>query len=166
MKVELKELSLCDGRDVYDMIQETGQGENGFFNGGYGLRYDMFPDYLEGHYKMGKGIGLKQEHVPQTMYWLYINDKPVGIGKLRHYLNDSLLLIGGHIGYTIIPSQRGNGYGNIILAELLKKAKEIGVNKTLLTCNEDNIASRRVIERNGGVLENIVERKCRYWILT
>lgn len=166
MKVQLKELTLSDGKDIYDMIQSAGQGENGFLNTGYGLNYEMFQHYLEGNYDMSRGIRLRFEYVPQTMFWLYIDDKPVGIGKLRHYLNASLLVVGGHIGYTIIPSERGKGYGNIILAELLKKAKERRIDKALLTCNLNNTASRKVIEKNGGVLENIVEGKCRYWIYT
>jgi predicted acetyltransferase len=164
MKVELKELTLSDGKDIYDMIQSAGRGENGFLNTGYGLSYAMFQHYLEGNYNMAKGIGLRFEYVPQTMFWLYIDDKPVGIGKLRHYLNASLLVVGGHIGYSIIPSERGKGFGNIILSELLKKAKEKGIDRVLLTCNLSNTASRKVIEKNGGVLEDIVEGKCRYWI--
>lgn len=161
---ELKELSLSDGKDVYDMIQQIGEGENGFLNGGYGLSFDMFSDFLEGHYKMGRGIELKSGYVPQTMYWLYVDNNPVGIGKLRHYLNDGLLVTGGHIGYTIMPSERGKGYGKLILAELLKKARDAGIDRALLTCNINNIPSRKVIEDNGGKLENVLDGKCRYWI--
>lgn len=164
MKVELRELSLQDGRDIYEMLQEMGQGENGFENSAYGIDYKDFSAYLQRSYNMAKGIGLSSWQVPQTMYWLIIDEKPVGIGKLRSRLTDALLRVGGHIGYAILPSQRGKGYGKIMLAELLKEAKKKEIEDVLLTCNEDNIASRKVIETNGGKLENIEEYKCRYWI--
>ena len=80
------------------------------------------------------------------MFWLIIDGRPVGVGKLRHYLNDSLMTVGGHIGYSIRPTERGKGYGNLILKELLKKAREKGIADVLVTCREDNIRSRKVIE--------------------
>ncbi|ERI93612.1 acetyltransferase, GNAT family [Clostridiales bacterium oral taxon 876 str. F0540] len=164
MKVELRELSLEDGRDIYDMLQKMGQGENGFENSAYGITYEEFSAYLERNHNISRGIGLSSWQVPQTMYWLVIDGKPVGIGKLRSRLTDALLRVGGHIGYGITPSERGKGYGKIMLAELLKEAKKKKIEDVLLTCNEDNIASRKVIETNGGKLENIEEYKCRYWI--
>ena len=78
---------------------------------------------------------------------MYVNDKPVGIAKLRHYLNDKLKILGGHIGYCIRPKERGKGYGNLILKEALKKAKELGIECALLTCDKDNLFSRKVIEK-------------------
>jgi predicted acetyltransferase len=162
--LELKELSLNDGRDIFDMIKEIGPGENGFANGGYDISYEDFPQYLMRHINMAKGIDLKPEHVPQTMYWLYVNGIPVGIGKLRDYLNDNLKQAGGHIGYTTRPSERGKGYGKVILKELLKKAREKDLSDILLTCNENNVPSRKVIEANNGELKDIIESKCRYWI--
>lgn len=162
--IELKELSLHEPRSIYDMIKEIGPGENGFQNSGYNIDYVYFTDFLRGNYNMARGIGLGPKYVPQTMYWLIVDNIPVGIGKLRSYLNDNLNKVGGHIGYTIRPSQRGKGYGNIILKELLIKAKEKDIEKVLITCNENNILSRKVIESNGGKLENIYEKRCRYWI--
>lgn len=164
MKIELKKLSLNDGKEIYEMIQEIGPGENGFMNNGYGISYNEFLEYLEKNKNMAEGINLKEGLVPQTIYWLVINEKPVGIGKLRDYLTDVLRKNGGHIGYTIRPSERGKGYGTLILSELLKKAKEKGIEKALLTINEDNILSRKVVEGNGAILEDINEGKCRYWI--
>ena len=113
--IELKELALNDGENVFDMIKEIGPGENGFGNSGYEMSYEDFPQYLMRNINMSKGIDLKSEQVPQTMYWLYVDGVPVGIGKLRDHLNDNLKRIGGHIGYTIRPSERGKGYGKAIL---------------------------------------------------
>lgn len=164
MNLELRELSIVDGREIYDMLQEIGPGENGFGNCGYNVDYNKFADYLIDNLKYSKGLELKDEHVPQTIYWLFAEKKPIGMVKLRAYLNDNLLKVGGHIGYCIRPSARGNGYGNAILKEVLKIACLKGLDKVLITCSEDNISSKKVIERNGGVMENILEGKCRYWI--
>jgi predicted acetyltransferase len=164
MKIELIELSLQDGREIYDMLQDIGEGENGFMNSAYGLTYDEFKEFLAKNVSMSKGIGLAPNQVPQTIYWLIVDGSPVGIGKLRDYLTEGLRKEGGHIGYSIRPSERGKGYGAIILKEILNKAREKGVEQALLTCNENNIASRKVIEANGGELEDIHEGKCRYWI--
>lgn len=164
MTIELREISMLDDKEIYEMIVEIGEGENGFGNSGYNIPFEDFPEHLKKNIDMSKGIGLRPEYVPQTMYWLWVNDKPVGIGKFRHYLNDNLKEYGGHIGYCIRPSQRGKRYGNIILKEILKKAKNIGLREVLLTCYEDNIPSRRVIENNNGVLESISNGKCKYWI--
>jgi predicted acetyltransferase len=78
--------------------------------------------------------------VPQTIYWLYLNDRPVGYGKLRHDLNEKLLESGGHIGYIIRPSERNKGYGTILLKELLIKARKLEIDKVLLTCDEENLS--------------------------
>ena len=77
---------------------------------------------------------------------------------------------GGNIGYGIIPSKRGLGYGTKALKLTLEKAKELGLKKVLLTCNSTNIGSKKVIEANGGLLENEIlgeegkPNKLRYWI--
>lgn len=164
MQIELKELSKNDGLDIFEMIKEIGPGENGFSNSGYEMKIEEFPEYLDKQIGYSKGIGLEPQWIPQTVFWLFIDSKPIGIGKLRHYLNDDLRKYGGHIGYCIRPSERGKGYGNIILREVLKKAKEIGIEEVLITCNEDNIPSRKVIEENGGVLKEFNGVKCKYWI--
>ncbi|MCE5322700.1 GNAT family N-acetyltransferase [bacterium] len=165
MTSELKELTPSDGREIFDMLKEIGPGENGFVNSGYDVEYVDFPAYLQRHANMAKGIGIDlTRYVPQTMYWLYVDGRPVGIGKLRHYLNDYLMKIGGHIGYAIRPSERGKGYGTLILKELLIKAREKGIEEALVTCREDNIRSRKIIERNGGKLADITDAECRYWI--
>jgi predicted acetyltransferase len=165
MRVELRQLSLDDGEDVLEMMREIGPGEGGFGNDGYDMEFAGFSEFLQKHVDMAKGVGIDlTRYVPQTRYWLFVDERPVGIGKLRHYLNDHLRRIGGHIGYTIRPSERGKGYGTLILEELLKKAREKGIDAALVTCHETNIRSRKVIERNGGRLEGITEGECRYWI--
>ena len=164
MDISLRKMSIEDGMDVYEMIQEIGPGENGFANGGYGIGFSDFPRYIRQQIDMSQGIRLPPQYVPQTIYWLYVNGKPVGFGKVRDYLNDNLRRIGGHIGYCIRPSERGKGYGKVILHELLIKAREKGIQEALLTCLETNLASRKVIESNHGELDSIIDGECHYWI--
>ncbi|MFL0251074.1 GNAT family N-acetyltransferase [Clostridium neuense] len=164
MEIRLKELSIYDSTEIFAMIKEIGPGENGFINEGYRISYSEFRSYLEGNFELSKGTNLSSRYVPQTIYWLYVDYRPVGMGKLRHSLNDSLKKVGGHIGYAIRPSERGKGYGNIILRELLKRAKEKGIDKVFITCIESNIPSRKIIEINNGKLQDIFHGICRYWI--
>jgi len=160
----IKELSLDDGQEILNMIREIGPGENGFGNRGWDMKDEEFEGYLRRHIRMSQGIGLEPKYVPQTMCWFYVDDRPVGIIKLRPILNQNLRKHGGNIGYCVRPSERGKGYGDIMLRELLKKVEARGMSKVLLTVNEDNIPSRKVIESNGGELSDIIDGCCRYWI--
>jgi predicted acetyltransferase len=83
-------------------------------------------------------------------------DDGVWIGHLtfRPLINARYLQRGGHIGYEIRPSKRRQGYGTAMLRLGLDEARAHGLDRVLLTCNEDNAGSRKVIERNGGQLEN------------
>lgn len=110
--------------------------------------------------------------VPETIFWLVDGGEYIGRLELRHKLNDHLLEIGGHIGYSIRPSLRRKGYGTKILELALHKAHEAGLDRVLLTCDPDNIASRKIIETNGGEFENRLDivregmeyHKLRFWI--
>lgn len=96
-------------------------------------------------------------------------DRLLGAVNIRHYLNDSLLKEGGHIGDGIRPSERRKGYATEMIRLALLECKKLGIDKVLMTCDQDNIGSVRAIVKNGGVLENEfvnaeghVEQ--RYWI--
>lgn len=117
-----------------------------------------------------EGIGIPETFVPHTTFWLVDeNENIVGVVNIRHQLNEKLLQVGGHIGYGIRPSERRKGYATAILKLGLIKAKDMGFEKVLVTCNKDNIGSAKTIINNGGILEsefveewgNIVQR---YWI--
>ncbi len=92
----------------------------------------------------------------------------VGMIDIRHRLNDHLLLHGGHIGYSVRPSQRRKGYATAMLAQALDLCRERGMDRVLVTCDRKNTASARVIQANGGKLENEVQDgdrvTQRYWI--
>jgi predicted acetyltransferase len=108
--------------------------------------------------------------VAESTFWLIGDDKFVGRLSLRHSLNPSLIQFGGNIGYEIRPTQRRKGYGKLILRLGLEKAKEINLKRVLVTCDDTNIGSAKIIEANGGILENIVllagrdVPTRRYWI--
>jgi predicted acetyltransferase len=88
--------------------------------------------------------------VPCTHLWLVADDgRIVGTSRLRHWLVPHLEREGGHIGYDVRPSERERGYGTCLLALTLQKAASMGLSHVLVTCDEDNVASIRVIERNG-----------------
>ena len=92
----------------------------------------------------------------------------VGMIDLRHRLNDFLAKIGGHIGYSVRPDERRKGYAKTMLRLVLSEARERGIDRALVTCDDDNIGSARTIEANGGVLECVAqfegETIRRYWI--
>ncbi|EJW17895.1 GNAT family N-acetyltransferase [Paenibacillus alvei] len=163
-KIELRPLQLTDGYELYEMLQAIGPGENGFVNSAYGMRRGQFRSFLRQHWNISQGIGLQPQYVQQTIYWLYVNGKAVGYGKLRHRLNEALLERGGHIGYVIRLDERGKGYGTLILRELVREAARLGLTEVLLTVDKDNIRSRKVIEGNGGTLRELKDGICKYWI--
>jgi predicted acetyltransferase len=130
-----------------------------------------FDEFVEKELSHAEGKNLKEKwYVPQSDFWLVNGVEFIGHVSVRHRLDDHLLKIGGHIGYDIRPSQRGKGYGNKILELVLPKARELGIHKALLTCDVTNIVSRKIIEKNGGLLENKIPNpetgvdKLRYWI--
>ena len=96
MNIKLKQLSVQDGMDIYEMLQELPKDENGFINGCYGKSFQEYQEWLTKSVNVSTGIGLADWMVPQTIYWLYMDGLPVGIGKLRHRLTDKLREEGGH----------------------------------------------------------------------
>lgn len=97
------------------------------------------------------------------------DDKVVGVIDIRHHINHPVLSTwGGHCGYSVRPSERGNGYAKEILNLGLTKARELGLTKMLITCDKDNRASEKVILANGGVYDTTITHDNslvkRYWI--
>lgn len=116
--------------------------------------------------------GDKKGKVPSSTLFLLDVDRNrlLGACNIRHYLNEYLLLHGGHIGDGIRPSERGKGYATKMIGLALKECKKLGIEKVLMVCDKDNIASRKSIINNGGVLENEIynedktRTEQRYWI--
>jgi predicted acetyltransferase len=104
--------------------------------------------------------------VASTTYWWVHDGRYLGRIAIRHRLTPSLLEIGGHIGYDVRPSARRQGHATAMLGAALRPARELGIESALITCAVENVASRRVIEANGGVLEDERNGTLRYWTPT
>jgi predicted acetyltransferase len=130
---------------------------------------NSFESFVKEKIDSHNGI-VKEGWVPSTQFWIIEdNDEYCGRISLRHRLNEFLTRYAGNIGYDIRPSKRGKSYATIALGLCLKEAKKIGLEKVLLTCSDDNIASIKVIEKNGGVLQDKITKDSgeltrRYWI--
>src|SRR5262249_28955822 len=133
-----------------------------------GMRFGRYLELLKQH---ARGENLPPSHVPSTFLFAFDSSRIVGRVSIRHELNDLLLRVGGHIGYVVVPEFRRRGYATAILRQSLQIAHQgFGIARVLVTCDDDNVASIKTIEKNGGVLENVVTEpdldkpKRRYWI--
>lgn len=114
-----------------------------------------FAAFIEEYQARMRGVD-PSKAVPDTLFWLVDGDDFIGRFSLRHKLNERLGKYGGHIGYYIRPTKRGMGYATKGLALTLQEAQKLGLKKVLITCDQDNIRSQKVIEKNGGILEDII----------
>jgi predicted acetyltransferase len=118
------------------------------------------------------GRNLPGDWVPQTTFWLVRDAQRIlGCSRLRHRLTPYLAKQGGHIGYDVRPSERRKGYGTHLLRLTLVEAQRIGLTRVLVTADETNVPSWRIIEKNGGeyepeVLPGALAVLRRYWIDT
>jgi predicted acetyltransferase len=130
-----------------------------------------FARYIEILQQQARGENLPPNHVPSTFLFAFDRSRIVGRVAIRHRLNEFLLRVGGHIGYVVVPEFRRQGYATAMLRGSIDIAyRSLGITRVLVTCDDDNLGSIRTIEKNGGVLENVVtgpdlgKPKRRYWI--
>ena len=95
--------------------------------------------------------------VPGTLFCLVDGEEILGVCEIRHFLNSGLLKYGGHMGYGVAPKHRGNGYAAKMIELSKSFMKQVGIDRCLITCVEENVASAKTIINAGGVLENEVE---------
>jgi predicted acetyltransferase len=107
-----------------------------------------------------------QNWVHSSTFWWAEGAQFLGSIRIRHGLTPQLLEEGGHIGYDIAPKARRRGHGTAMLRAALPIAAGLGLEQVLITCDSDNVGSRKVIEANGGVLEDERSGKLRFWVLT
>ncbi len=107
-----------------------------------------------------------EQHVPCTTLWWVDGVDYLGRLAIRHRLNDRLLELGGNIGYDVRPAARRQGHATAMLRAALPWARALGIERALVTCDVDNVASIRVIEAAGGRMEDVRGVKRRYWVAT
>ncbi len=129
-----------------------------------------FNELIQNLEEQEAGRNLPDGFVPSTFLFGFVGKKLVGRVQIRHKLNDFLRRIAGHIGYGVVPSERGKGFAKQMLRESLTVAKSLGLDKVLVTCDENNLPSKKVIEDAGGVFEKLssqgeaLPQKRLYWI--
>ncbi len=140
-------------------------------HGSAGLsQMESYSAWLEKLSRNGNPMTVEEGKVPSTTFLAMTKEdgQIVGMMDMRHALNEHLLQFGGHIGYSIRPSERLKGYATEMLGLGVKVARERGIEKILVTCDRDNTGSYKTILNNGGVMENelvdngVYVRRC--WI--
>jgi predicted acetyltransferase len=126
---------------------------------------DQFRRYLD-RLRADTRPGVLRYRVPQTNLWLVEGDEYLGRLSIRHRLNRRLRFMGGHIGYDVRPSCRRRGHATLMLRLSLPVAHQLGIDPALVTCDDTNVASRRVIEANGGRLASASDGILRFWVPT
>lgn len=151
--------------------KEESLAESPIINGSAGLdRLSSIEDWLEELNKRSCEDTVPKGLVPSSTY-LGVREKDnyiVGMIDIRHYLNEYLTQVGGNIGYSVRKSERNKGYAKQMLKLALEKCKDLKMKKVLVTCDEDNIASEKVILSAEAKFEDIRningENKKRFWI--
>ena len=131
---------------------------------------EPWPSYIARVGQERLGLDIAPDRVPSTFLLACVDGDIVGRVSIRHELNAYLTSVGGHIGYAVRPAYRRRGYARSILRQSLELARDIGLCRVLITCDDDNAASVRLIESFGGRLENVIATDAgsmptrRYWI--
>jgi predicted acetyltransferase len=127
-------------------------------------------DYVTSRHELARSNTITADQVPGTLLMAMVDDEIVGRASVRFALNEWLAWHAGHIGYGVLREHRHQGYASEILQQAIVVARAHGVDRVLVTCRADNVASARVIETCGGVLEQVVPASDddvsfrRYWI--
>lgn len=151
-EIELRQLSISDGKEIFDMLQRIGPSENAFNNEVNGMSYVQYQEWLKKMDAWSRGERLPDGYVKQWSYWLLESAKPVGYGKLRERATEASKKFGGNIGYAIDPLYRGKGYGNQLFELLLSEAKKKQIHEVYSTVEKFNYNSKKVHEKCGGHL--------------
>jgi predicted acetyltransferase len=149
--LELKRINESMGIKEYQMYQEIPKNEQGADNIAYGITFKEFKKYLKDEYNK-EFSKLNNEKTPTISYICYKNGFPIGDISIRTKINDYWEKHSGNIFYKIRPTERNKGYGTIMLKLALNKCKEFGFKEILIQCNNKNISSKRIIEKNNGIL--------------
>ena len=157
-------------KDSYLAAVRELQGEGKRLDDNIRFLSENFAAFVQRSLQQTDRSKLVSGRAPIADFWLIDNGEFVGRLNLRYELDADLLKFGGHIGYEVRPSRRKQGYGTRMLHLGLEIAKAAGIHNVLVTCDENNIGSKKIIEHNGGQFENAVHidgssvKTFRYWI--
>ena len=161
----LRRPTLADKETVLEMMAEFEQAQSPHDGGFWNANNFVYEEWLEENLQAEAGLNIPENWVPAIQLVSFdVAGQALGFLNLRLRLNDYLLEKGGHIGYSIRPSERGKGYAKESLRQGLQIAKEKNIHRVLVTCSIKNLASQAVILANGGQLEDIRHETERYWI--
>ena len=150
--VELRKINTKDAYAQWQYAAALPADENGLTNPYYGVSYDEYiskvlPELISYEHP----VHMPDWFVPETYYYLWDEGRLVGEFRIRHHLTEALRNGAGHIGYSIKRDERGKGYGTAGLKLTLLEAKKIvPEDEIYLRVNKDNIASQKVMLKNGG----------------
>lgn len=162
--IQLRRPTLDDKASIFEMIDDF-ERHNSAHDGGFWNSDDFqYEDWLKTNQEAELGFNIPEGWVPSIQFVAFFGNKAIGFLNLRLRLNDHLLAHGGHIGYSVRPSERGNGYAKDMLKQGILEAQSKNINEILVTCHQSNAASRAIILANGGILENTLDETERYWI--
>lgn len=167
MKLKLVKLDNIYRRHLNEMLEEWyASGEEIIPYAIRRLDYRDFDHYLANLEVKDTFLGL----VPDSTFFCLDEDRDLFVGavNIRHYLNEALLLNGGHIGDGVRPSERRKGIATAMIELALGECRKLGIDRVLMVCDKENVGSAKSICNNGGVLENeiVVDgvTEQRYWI--
>ena len=161
----LRRPTLADKEAVLEMMAEFEKSQSAHDGGFWDAENFVYEEWLEENLQAEAGLNIPENWVPAIQLISFdVAGQALGFLNLRLRLNDYLLENGGHIGYSIRPSERGKGYAKEALGQGLQVAKEKNIKKALVTCSTENPASRVVIVTNGGLFEDVRNGVERYWI--
>ena len=163
--MELRRPRLADKETVLEMMAEFEKSQSAHDGGFWDTENFVYEEWLEENLQAEAGLNIPENWVPAIQLVSFdVAGQALGFLNLRLRLNDYLLEKGGHIGYSIRPSERGKGYAKESLRQGLQIAKEKNIKRALMTCSTENPASRAIILANGGKLEDVRNGTERYWI--
>lgn len=155
---------IMEYREAFLHVDEQPHGSSSLQN------FDSLDEWFEKVSKQEVGENLQGNRVPSSQFLSVEKGELIGFVNIRQRLNEELLRESGHIGYSVHPNKRRQGYATKQLKLALYEVQKLGVQKVLITCDKANIASAKTIQKVGGVLENEVvsshtgEIVQRYWV--
>lgn len=142
----------CINEDLYEMYQDIPKQEIGSINKLYQVSYEEFKIICQMIIQEESKTNIDLNTTTKR-FILYVDSIPIGEVGIRTTLNDFWINHGSQIFYKIRKSKRGMGYGNDILKMGLEKAKEMGFTKIRINCDNNNLASKKIILNNKGKID-------------